>query len=93
VRFTNNADMDHPMHLHGHTFDLVELGGHALRRPLAKDTTLVPANGGTVAWRFRATSPPGRWLLHCHNQIHMMDGMMTEVVYQNPAHADPLSRS
>lgn len=93
VRFTNNADMDHPMHLHGHTFELVEFGGRALRRPLAKDTTLVPANGGTVAWRFRANSPPGRWLLHCHNQIHMMDGMMTEVVYQNPAHADPLRRS
>jgi FtsP/CotA-like multicopper oxidase with cupredoxin domain len=84
VRFTNNADMDHPMHLHGHTFELVEFGGRALRRPLAKDTTLVPANGGTVAWRFRATSPPGRWLLHCHNQIHMMDGMMTEVVYRGP---------
>lgn len=82
VRFTNNSDMDHPMHLHGHTFHLVEYQGRALQRPVAKDTTLVPANGGTLAWRFQATSPPGRWLLHCHNQIHMMDGMMTEVVYR-----------
>jgi FtsP/CotA-like multicopper oxidase with cupredoxin domain len=81
VRFTNKADMDHPMHLHGHTFDIVEIDGRALLRPLAKDISLVRAGGGTLTWRFRADSPPGRWLLHCHNEIHMMDGMMTEVVY------------
>ena len=82
VRFKNTTDMDHPMHLHGHTFDIVEIDGKRLERPLAKDTSLVRANGGTLAWRFVADSPPGRWLLHCHNLIHMMDGMMTEVVYR-----------
>jgi FtsP/CotA-like multicopper oxidase with cupredoxin domain len=82
VSFTNKADMEHPMHLHGHTFEIVEIGGKALARPLAKDIALVPANGGTLTWRFDATSPPGRWLLHCHNDIHMADGMMTEVVYR-----------
>jgi len=82
VRFTNKTDMDHPMHLHGHTFDIVEINGKSLLRPLAKDISLVPGNGGTVTWRFDATSPAGRWLLHCHNDIHMMDGMMTEVVYR-----------
>jgi len=81
VTFTNKSDMDHPMHLHGHTFDIVEIDGKALLRPLAKDISLVRANGGTLTWRFDATSPAGRWLLHCHNDIHMMDGMMTEVVY------------
>jgi FtsP/CotA-like multicopper oxidase with cupredoxin domain len=85
VRFTNKTDMDHPMHLHGHTFEIVEIDGRALRRPLAKDIALVRANGGTLTWRFRANSPPGRWLLHCHNEIHMMDGMMTEVVYDQSA--------
>jgi FtsP/CotA-like multicopper oxidase with cupredoxin domain len=82
VTFTNKTDMDHPMHLHGHTFDIVEINGKALLRPLAKDISLVTGNGGTLAWRFDATSPAGRWLLHCHNDIHMMDGMMTEVVYR-----------
>ncbi len=81
VRFTNKTDMDHPMHLHGHTFEIVEIDGLALRRPLAKDVSLVRSNGGTLTWRFRADSPRGRWLLHCHNEVHMMDGMMTEVVY------------
>jgi FtsP/CotA-like multicopper oxidase with cupredoxin domain len=82
VHFKNTTDMDHPMHLHGHVFHLVEVDGTSLARPLAKDTSLVRANGGTATWQFAATSPPGRWLLHCHNEIHMMDGMMTEVVYR-----------
>lgn len=81
VRFTNKTDMDHPMHLHGHVFHVVEVNGTTLARPLAKDTSLVPANGGTLAWMFTANSPVGRWLLHCHNEIHMADGMMTELIY------------
>ncbi|HVA36128.1 MAG TPA: multicopper oxidase family protein [Candidatus Dormibacteraeota bacterium] len=82
VRFKNTTDMHHPMHLHGHVFEIVEINGRALRRPLPKDTSLVDPNGGTMTWRFRATSPAGRWVLHCHNDIHMMDGMMTEVDYR-----------
>ncbi len=82
VRFTNKTDMDHPMHLHGHVFDVIEVDGTTLARPLAKDTSLVRANGGTLAWRFKADSPAGRWLLHCHNDSHMMDGMMPEVDYR-----------
>ena len=81
IHFLNQTDMDHPLHLHGHVPKLVEVDGKSLARPLAKDTTLIRANGGTVTWRFAADSPPGRWLLHCHNEIHMMDGMMTELVY------------
>ncbi len=81
VHFTNKTDMDHPMHLHGHVFHVVEVDGKTLARPLPKDTSLVRANGGTLTWRFKANSPAGRWLLHCHNDIHMMDGMMTEVDY------------
>ncbi len=81
VTFTNKTDMEHPMHLHGHVFRIVAINGRAMLRPLAKDVSLVPANGGTLSWAFDATSPPGRWLLHCHNEVHMMDGMMTEVDY------------
>jgi FtsP/CotA-like multicopper oxidase with cupredoxin domain len=73
--------MDHPMHLHGHVFRVVEIDGNALARPLDKDTSLVRSNGGTLTWIFDADSAAGRWLLHCHNEIHMMDGMMTEVDY------------
>jgi FtsP/CotA-like multicopper oxidase with cupredoxin domain len=80
IRFRNPNSMDHPMHLHGHIFELIELGGRRLEHPLRKDTALIPAQG-SAAWRFIADAPPGRWLLHCHNLVHMMDGMMTEVDY------------
>lgn len=82
VRFTNKTGMDHPMHLHGHVVDVIEVDGKTLAHPLAKDTSLVRGNGGTLTWRFTANSPPGRWLLHCHNAVHELDGMMTEVVYR-----------
>ena len=81
VRFKNTTDMDHPMHLHGHVFRVVEVDGKTLAHPLDKDVSLVRANGGTLSWIFDANAPPGRWLLHCHNEIHMMDGMMTAVDY------------
>lgn len=80
IRFHNRSDMDHPMHLHGHVFELVEQSGQRLQYPIRKDTSLVPANS-TAAWEFVADAPPGRWVLHCHDQVHMMDGMMTEVDY------------
>ena len=81
VHFKNTTDMDHPMHLHGHVFRVVEIDGKPLARPLNKDVSLVRANGGTLVWIFDGNAFPGRWLLHCHNEIHMMDGMMTEVDY------------
>ena len=80
IHFTNPTAMDHPMHLHGHVFELVGINGERLTYPLPKDTALVPA-GGSATWRFVADSPPGRWLLHCHNAVHMVDGMATEVDY------------
>ncbi|HEV3154650.1 MAG TPA: multicopper oxidase family protein [Candidatus Baltobacteraceae bacterium] len=83
IHFKNTTDMDHPMHLHGHVFRLTSVDGKPLLRPLPKDTALVRAHGGTATWHFTADSPPGRWLLHCHNEIHMMDGMRTEVVYRS----------
>ncbi len=81
LRFRNTSEMDHPMHLHGHIFALTEVDGKSLLRPLSKDVVLVAANGGTVTWRFVADAPAGRWLLHCHNEVHMVDGMMSELVY------------
>jgi FtsP/CotA-like multicopper oxidase with cupredoxin domain len=83
IHFLNKTDMDHPMHLHGHVLRLVAVDGKRLAKPLAKDTTLVRANGGTATWQFLAEAPRGRWLLHCHNEIHMMDGLKTEVVYRS----------
>ena len=79
ITFENRTKMSHPMHLHGHHFQVIAING----RPLAgamRDTVLVPANGGTVTIAFDADNP-GRWVMHCHNLYHMLGGMMTEVRY------------
>jgi FtsP/CotA-like multicopper oxidase with cupredoxin domain len=79
VRFTvrNDSANWHPMHLHGHHFQLAAPGG---RGPL-KDTAVVPARGGelTVDWR---ADNPGEWVIHCHNHYHMEDGMTRTVSYR-----------
>ncbi|RBY89207.1 multicopper oxidase family protein [Blastococcus sp. TBT05-19] len=66
----------HPMHLHGHHFQVLTPSG---RGPV-KDTVAVPARGGVVTFDFLATNP-GKWLFHCHNHHHMEDGMVRLVRY------------
>ncbi len=74
----NASEMAHPMHLHGHHFQVIAVNGAPLAGAV-RDTVLVPVKGAvTVA--FDADNP-GRWPLHCHNLLHMATGMMTEVVY------------
>jgi FtsP/CotA-like multicopper oxidase with cupredoxin domain len=74
----NNTMMAHPMHLHGHRFQVVQVNRTAISGAL-RDTVLVPPMG-TVRIVFDANNP-GRWLFHCHNLYHMASGMMTEIVY------------
>lgn len=79
LTFENPSMMAHPMHLHGHHFQVVAIDG----RPLVgavRDTVLVPTMG-SVTVAFDADNP-GRWPLHCHNLLHMATGMMTEVVVE-----------
>ena len=78
VEMTNRSAMAHPMHLHGHHFQVVALNGQA-RAGAMRDTVLVPVNG-SVTIAFDADNP-GRWLFHCHNLFHMATGMMTELAY------------
>ena len=74
----NNTMMAHPMHMHGHHFQVVEVNGTTISGAM-RDTVLVPPMA-TVTIAFDANNP-GRWLFHCHNLYHMASGMMTEVVY------------
>ncbi|MBX9394232.1 multicopper oxidase family protein [Streptomyces sp. TRM72054] len=71
--FVNTTEMWHPMHLHGHTF---QLGGSGAR----KDTTIVLPKK-TVSVVFDADNP-GQWMLHCHNVYHGEVGMMALVAYR-----------
>ncbi len=78
VRLTmrNTSAKWHPMHLHGHHFQVRTPSG---RGPV-KDTVAVPARGGVVSFDFLARNP-GDWLFHCHNHHHMEDGMVRLVRY------------
>ncbi len=74
----NRTMMAHPMHLHGHRFQVVALNA-TIQSGAMRDTVLVPPMG-RVRVAFDADNP-GRWLFHCHNLYHMAAGMMTEVAY------------
>jgi FtsP/CotA-like multicopper oxidase with cupredoxin domain len=78
VELVNRSMMAHPMHLHGHHFQVVALNGTPLSGAV-RDTVLVPVEG-SVTLTFDADNA-GRWLFHCHNLYHMATGMMTELSY------------
>lgn len=73
----NQAEMDHPFHLHGMSFQPLDALG-APRTPLGwKDTINVPQKS-TVEFAVRFESP-GRWMYHCHILEHAERGMMGEL--------------
>lgn len=67
VKFINDTEMWHPMHIHGHTFQIGATGAR-------KDTVIVrPKETVTV---YLDADNPGQWLFHCHNAYHAERGMM-----------------
>jgi len=74
--FDNRTTMFHPMHLHGHTFQVVSPSG----APGPRKDTLIVRPGEKIAADLVADNP-GQWVLHCHNIYHMEAGMMTTLSY------------
>lgn len=73
VSMQNRSMMWHPMHLHGHSFRVIN-GGDARNAPV-KDTVLVkPMMHGGAEFEFLADNP-GNWLIHCHHAYHLAAGM------------------
>ena len=75
VKLVNDTMMAHPIHLHGHFFELVN-GADATRQP--RKHTLVVQPGGTATFDLTANEP-GDWAFHCHLLYHMHAGMMQVV--------------
>lgn len=74
INLINDSMMSHPIHLHGHFFELVTgKGDHAPR----KHTVLVQP-GGKASFDFTADAI-GDWAFHCHLLYHMHAGMMRVV--------------
>lgn len=74
VTLINDTMMPHPIHLHGHFFELVT--GHGDHGP-RKHTINVPP-GGKMTFDLTADAA-GDWAFHCHNLFHMTAGMMRVV--------------
>ena len=75
LRIVNQSMMSHPIHLHGHSFQIGDAGGTGPR----KDTVLVPPMRGVNVDLL--ADNPGTWMVHCHNAYHAEAGMMTRLDY------------
>jgi FtsP/CotA-like multicopper oxidase with cupredoxin domain len=74
----NDSMMGHPMHLHGHHFQVVAINGRRIQGARRDTVWLPPQSEVTVAFD---ASNPGTWAFHCHHLYHMATGMMTVVEY------------
>jgi len=81
VTLINDTMMAHPIHLHGHLFELVT--GHGDHSPRKHTVNVLP--GGKVSWD--VTAIEGDWAFHCHLFLHMAMGMM-RVVQVRPMAGD-----
>jgi FtsP/CotA-like multicopper oxidase with cupredoxin domain len=79
LKFVNETPMSHPMHLHGHAFQVVAINDQRFSGAL-RDTVLVPGKT-SVTVEFDANNP-GLWYVHCHVLWHLAAGMATLVEYE-----------
>ena len=82
ITLVNDTMMGHPIHLHGHFFELVT--GHGEYAPRKHTIQVQP--GGTATFDFTADAV-GDWAFHCHLLYHMHAGMM-QVVTVRPGEGD-----
>ncbi|PKP84705.1 MAG: copper oxidase [Alphaproteobacteria bacterium HGW-Alphaproteobacteria-2] len=75
LSFHNMSMMGHPMHLHGHAFQVVGLNGHRVAGALRDTVHVPPMSMVDVALD---AGEAARWMLHCHHMPHLATGMMTE---------------
>ena len=78
VRIANVAQEAHPIHLHGHSFQVVATdGGDIPESAQWPETTVLVAPGQTRDFEF--TAVPGDWAMHCHRRHHPMNAMGHDV--------------
>ena len=74
VTLVNDTMMQHPIHLHGHFFEVVN--GHPGNHPMKHTVNVLP--GGKATFDLTADAP-GDWAFHCHLLFHMHAGMFNVV--------------
>ena len=71
----NETGQDHPFHIHGFFFQVLQENGQVPTDLAWKDTVNVPRKSQTrIAWL--PDDRPGEWMYHCHILEHHAMGMM-----------------
>jgi plastocyanin len=89
IRLMNAGSMPHAFHTHGHSFQIVATDGNPIPEAarLTKDTVLIgPAERYDLAF---VADNPGVWMVHCHMEHHMANGMMTLIAYEGAMPTGP----
>lgn len=82
VNLINDTMMPHPIHIHGHFFELVS--GEPGSRARKHTVNVLP--GGKVSFDLTADAE-GDWAFHCHMLLHMHAGMMRVVTVRREGEA------
>ena len=77
IRVKDKSQAEHPFHLHGQFFQVVERNGEGADEPGLMDTVLV--EGRDELYLYTEFENPGLWMAHCHILEHAERGMMTEI--------------
>lgn len=78
----NDAEMDHPFHIHGLFFQVLDDAGLPRADLGWKDTVNIPRESSVrIAVRF---DNPGMWMMHCHILEHAERGMMGMLHVRTP---------
>lgn len=81
----NDSDWDHPFHLHGFFFHVIDEKGQPVRPLALKDTVNIPMKT-TMRLLIDFNERPGEWMFHCHILDHAEGGLMgTVLVGDGPA--------
>lgn len=77
----NETMMDHPFHLHGFFFQVLEIDGKRPAWRSLEDVINVPPKA-TVRIAWYPDDRPGMWMYHCHILEHHASGMMAHFEVQ-----------
>jgi FtsP/CotA-like multicopper oxidase with cupredoxin domain len=80
---SNTTTQDHPFHMHGFPFQVLDVNGTPPPVLEWRDTVNVPANG-TMRFAVHFDDREGMWMFHCHILDHADMGMMAMLVVQPP---------
>ena len=79
ITMHNLSMIAHPMHLHGHHFQVIWINGEPVQGAVRDTVTVPPMASVTIT--FDAANP-GIWAFHCHHLYHMASGMMAFAAYE-----------